>query len=181
MTRTAFKPTRTVKAALVFACVLTLTCAQAASAQVGVRRVLTTPTDPPSYSVALEQCATSTVQAERSATFTAQMTATSATQRMGMRIELQQRMRGEGEFHTILAPGLGVWRASEPGVKIYKYVKQVTNLTAPAAYRAIVRFRWLGERGHVLKRAELRTQRCTQPTLSGQVTQPPAAPAAPAA
>lgn len=172
MTRTELKPTPTVKAALVFACVLTLTCALSAFAQAGVRRALTVPTVP-SYSVGLEQCATSTVQTERSATFIAQMTATSATQRMGMRIELQQRLRGESEFHTILAPGFGVWRASEPGVKIYKYVKQVTNLTAPAAYRAVVRFRWLGERGHVLKRAELHTLRCVQPTLSGQVTQPP--------
>jgi hypothetical protein len=142
-----------------------------------VRRVITAPTDPTPYSVTLEQCATSTVEAERSATFTAQMTATNATQRMGMRIELQQRMRGESEFHTISAPGFGVWRASEPGVKIYKYVKQVTNLTAPAAYRAVVRFRWLGDKGHVLKRAELRTPRCLQPTLAGQVTQtPPPAP-----
>ena len=85
---------------------------------------------------------------------------------MAMRIELQQRMRGEADFHTVLAPGLGVWRCSEPGVKIYKYVKQVTNLAAPAAYRALVRFRWLGESGHVLKRAELHTPRCLQPTLA---------------
>ena len=34
-------------------------------------------------------------------------------------------------FHTITAPGLGVWRASDPGVKIYRYLKQVTNLFAP--------------------------------------------------
>jgi hypothetical protein len=106
------------------------------------------------------------------------MTATGTTQRMGMRIELQQRLRGETSFHTVLAPGFGVWRASEPGVKIYKYVKQVTNLTAPAAYRAVVRFRWQGEKGHVLKRAELRTSRCQQPMLTGQVTQTPASPLA---
>jgi hypothetical protein len=58
-------------------------------------------------------------------------------------------------------------------VKIYKYVKQVTNLAAPAAYRAVVRFRWQGERGHVLKRVELHTPRCLEPTLSTQVTQAP--------
>jgi len=92
-----------------------------------------------------------------------------------MRIELEQRLRGETIFHTVIAPGLGVWRDSEAGVKIYKYVKQVTNLTAPAAYRAVVRFRWLGDRGHVLKHAELRTPRCLQPTLSAQVTQTPGA------
>ncbi len=176
MARTAFKSTRAVQAALMLTCVLALlVCAQVAFAQVGVRRTLTTtPTDGTPYSVTLEQCVTSTVQAERSATFTAQMTATGTTQRMGMRIELQQRLRGETAFHTVLAPGFGVWHPSEPGVEIYKYVKQVTNLTAPGAYRAVVRFRWLAGKGKVIKRAELHTSRCVQPTLSGQVTQTPA-------
>jgi hypothetical protein len=175
MTRTAFNSTRAARAALILGCALAvLLCVQVALAHAGVRRTLATaPSDGQADSVVLEQCATSTVQAERSATFTAQMTATSATQRMGMRIELQQRMHGETEFHTIAAPGFGVWRPSEAGVKIYKYVKQVTNLDAPAAYRAVVHFRWLGERGHVLKRAELHTTRCVQPALSSQVTQTP--------
>lgn len=152
-----------------------LYCAQVSFAQSGARdAAVSVPADTTTAdSVAVEQCVTSTVQAERSATFTAQMTATTATQRMGMRIELQQRMRGETEFHTIVAPGFGVWRSSEVGVKIYKYVKQVTNLAAPAAYRAVVRFRWLGDKGRVLKRAELHTIRCVQPTLSTQVTQTP--------
>jgi hypothetical protein len=176
MAKMASNSPRAVKASLTFACVLALlVCVQVGSAGARVHRDLTsTPTDPTPYSVTLEQCATSTVQTERSATFIAQMSATGATQRMGMRIELQRRVHGETEFHTILAPGFGVWRSSEPGVKIYKYFKQVTNLTAPAAYRAIVHFRWLGEHGHVLKRAELHTTRCLQPALSGQVTQTPA-------
>jgi hypothetical protein len=173
MARKAFDPTRALRAALILGCALALlACAQVAFAHVGARRDLTTaPTDGAADSVTLEQCVTSTVQAERSATFTAQMSATGTTQRMGMRIELQQRLRGETEFHTVLAPGLGTWHSSEPGVKIYKYVKQVTNLEAPAAYRAVVRFRWLGDKGKLLKRAELHTTRCLQPMLSGQVTQ----------
>lgn len=163
------------KAALILGCALALlACSQIALAREDVRSALAAPSDG-TASVGIEQCETSTVQLERSTTFTAQMTATSATQKMGMRIELQQRLHGESEFHTLPAPGFGVWRASEPGVKIYKYVKQVTNLDAPAAYRAIVRFRWIGERGRVLKREELRTPRCIQPTLSGQVTQTPSA------
>jgi hypothetical protein len=176
MAKTAFIPSRSMKAAaLVLACAVMLAGGQVARAHVGVRRAVSiTPTDVTPYAVTLEQCTTSTVQAERFATFTAQMTATSATQRMGMRIELQQRMRGEPDFHTVIAPGFGVWHPSEPGVKIYKYVKQVTNLAAPAAYRAVVRFRWLGGKGHVLKRAELHTPRCLEPTLSQQVTQTPA-------
>src|ERR1700684_538095 len=162
MARTVFNLPQAARAALILGCALVvLLCVQVALAHADLRRTLAaTPGDGQADSVVLEQCATSTVQAERSATFTAQMTATSTTQKMGMRIELQQRMRGETEFHTIPAPGFGVWRASEAGVKIYKYVKQVTNLDAPAAYRAVVHFRWLGEKGHVLKRAELHTPRC---------------------
>jgi hypothetical protein len=180
MTRTVLNPIRLAKAAaLVLACgLLLLALGESARAHAGLRRALATTPVVGTPTVALEQCATSTVQAERSATFTAQMTATGATQRMGMRIELQQRMRGESEFHMVLAPGFGVWRPSEPGVKIYKYVKQVTNLTAPAAYRALVRFRWLGDHGRVLKRAELHTPRCIQPILSAQIKQtPPVGPA----
>jgi hypothetical protein len=182
MARTGFNPNRVVKTAFIVACALAaLVCAGVSFARTTVRspqsgaRNLSTPTTPgeSGYSVTLEQCVTSTVQAERSVTFTAQMVATSATQKMALRIELQQRQRGEGAFHTVFAPGLGVWRGSEPGVKIYKYVKQVTNLAAPAAYRAVVRFRWLGDRGRVLKRGELRTPRCLQPMLSAQVKQAP--------
>jgi hypothetical protein len=168
------KSTRAVKTALPMVCVLTaFVCAETAFAGAGVHRITVSPT--PGYSVTLEQCVTSTVQTERSATFTAQMVATPATQKMALRFELQERTRGEADFHTVTAPGLSAWQRAEPGVKIYKYVKQVTNLAAPAAYRAVVRFRWLGEKGRVLKRAELHTQRCLQPTLPLQVRQAPAA------
>ncbi|HEY5195369.1 MAG TPA: hypothetical protein VIJ39_16050 [Solirubrobacteraceae bacterium] len=178
MARMAFNLKRGACAALILAGTLALLAGSQASARSGVRDTLTTPpTDMPAYSATVEQCATSTVQAERSATFTAQMTATADTQRMGVRFELQQRLRGESEFHTVLAPGLGVWHSSEVGVQIYKYVKQVTNLDAPAAYRAIVHFRWLSDKGRMLKRSESRTSRCIQPALSSQVTQtPPVAP-----
>jgi uncharacterized protein (DUF58 family) len=170
---------RAAKAALILGCAFALlVCAQVALANAGRHRTLTVAPTDGTASVGIEQCETSTVQLERSATFTAQMSATATTQKMAMRIELQQRLRGESEFHTLMAPGFGVWRTSEPDVKIYKYVKQVTNLEASAAYRAIVRFRWIGERGHVLKRDELHTPRCIQPTLPVQVRQTPPAPGA---
>jgi len=121
-------------------------------------------------SATLEQCVTSVVQVERSATFAGEMSAVPGTVRMAMRIEVQERIPGEA-FHTVAAPGLGVWRGSDPRVKIYKYLKQVTNLSSPAVYRALVRFRWEGPRGHVLRRAEHATAGCDEP----------AAPPAPAA
>ncbi|HEV7584359.1 MAG TPA: hypothetical protein VGO14_01135 [Solirubrobacteraceae bacterium] len=123
-------------------------------------------------SAALEQCATSGAQAERSATFLGEMTATAGTGRMSMRIELQERLPGEATFHTVAAPGLGVWRAAAPGVKVYRYIKQVTNLSAPAVYRAAVRFRWLNTKGKLIRGVERRTSTCAQPAR-------PAGPSAP--
>jgi hypothetical protein len=111
----------------------------------------------------VEQCTPAVNQSERSATFAAQMTALDGTQRMAMKIEVQERSPTDLAFHTVVAPGLGVWRQSETGVRIYKYVKQVTNLAAPAVFRAQVRFRWFDDSGRVLKRAQRITSTCVQP------------------
>ncbi len=111
----------------------------------------------------VEQCVTTGEQTDRSATFSGEMTAVMGTARMAMRIEVQERTPGEEGFHTVSAPGLGAWRGSAPGVKIYQYVKQVTNLASPADYRALVRFHWLNNKGYVIKRAERFTPTCAQP------------------
>ena len=111
----------------------------------------------------VEKCVPAVNQAERSATFAAQMTAVPGTQRMSMRIEVQERTPTEPVFHTIVAPGLGLWRSSEPGVKVYKYVKELTNLAAPAAFRVQVRYRWLDDHGRLIKRAQRRSPACLQP------------------
>ena len=44
-----------------------------------------------------------------------------------MRIEVLERMPGEAQLPHGHRPGLGVWRGSAPGVKIYRYLKQVTE------------------------------------------------------
>jgi hypothetical protein len=124
-----------------------------------------------SASATLEQCVTAVAQTERSATFSGEMTAITGTARMAMRIDVQERMPGEALFHTVSAPGLGVWRGSDPGVKIYKYVKQVTNLSSPALYRAMVRFRWLNAKGYLVRHTERLTPRCVQPASAP--TSPP--------
>ena len=119
----------------------------------------------PDYSATLEQCTASATALGRSVTFTSEMVATPGTQRMGMRIELLQHIHGQPGYRPVVSPGLGIWRGSDPGVKIYRYVKQITNLAAPAVYRAVVHFHWLGEKGRLIRRAELRTARCVQPLL----------------
>jgi hypothetical protein len=111
----------------------------------------------------LEQCVTSAVPTERSATFTGEMTSIPGAAKMSMRIDVEERVPGEAEFHLVSASGLGVWRPADPKVKVYKYLRQVTNLTSPASYRGLVRFRWINAKGHVMKRAERLTTRCLQP------------------
>jgi hypothetical protein len=128
-----------------------------------------------SSTAALEQCVSAPAQVERSASFSGEMTATAGTGRMSIRIELQERLPGEVAFHTVAAPGLGVWRTATPGVKVYRYIKQVTNLSAPAFYRAAVRFRWLTGRGRLIRSHERRTAACAQavtPQPAGDGTTP---------
>jgi hypothetical protein len=134
------------------------------------------PSVPGSPSVTLEQCVAASQQAERSATFSSEMTATPGTGRMSIRIELLERLPGEAVFHMVAAPGLGSWRAAAPGVKVYRYIKQVTNLSAPATYRAAVRFHWLNAKGKLIRATERRTAACVQ-----HATPPPPAPGAPPA
>lgn len=118
----------------------------------------------------LVQCVTAVTPAERSATFAGEMTAIGGTAQMEMRIDVLERMPGEALFHTVSAPGLGVWRGSAPGVKVYKYLKQVTNLSAPALYRGAVRFRWLNAKDRLMKAMELRTRGCEQPAAPFSAT-----------
>jgi hypothetical protein len=127
----------------------------------------------------LEQCVTTGEQADRSISFSGEMTAIGGTARMAMRIEVQERMPGEALFRTVNAPGLGVWRGSQSGVKIYKYVKQVTNLSSPAVYRALVSFHWLDDNGRVIKRAGRRTPTCTQPASPPSSSTPLPSPSTP--
>jgi hypothetical protein len=128
-----------------------------------------------SASATLEECVTATVQEQRAVAFSAEMTAVPGTMRMAMRIDLEERAPDELEFHTVTASGLGVWRSSDPKVKVYKYLKQVTNVSAPAVYRGFVRFRWLNAKGHAIKRAERLTSRCLQPGVPPEPTEPGAA------
>ena len=153
------------------ACSLALPCAPPAGATTGAQGGQSGAEGAAQASATLEQCVTSVAQVERSATFAGEMTAVAGTARMAMRIEVQERVPGQALYHTVTAPGLGVWRESDVKVKIYKYLKQVTNLSSPASYRALVRFRWMGPRGHVIRRAERVTTRCVQPAT------PAAAPA----
>jgi hypothetical protein len=128
------------------------------------------PAPAPALTAAVEQCVPSAEQAERSATFTAQMSAVEGAQRMAIQFEVQERSPAATAWSTVVDPGLSNWRQSEPGVKIFKYVKQVTNLAAPADFRAVVRYRWFDGKGHVFKHAMRHTPVCIEPVDIAPVT-----------
>jgi hypothetical protein len=122
-------------------------------------------------SASLAQCATATIpQTERAATFAGEMSAIPGSARMGIRIDLEERAPGELLYRTVSAPGLGLWHGSAAGVKIFTHIQQVTNLSAPAFYRGVVRFRWLSAKGRLLKIATLRTAVCEQPAPPTEAT-----------
>jgi hypothetical protein len=117
-------------------------------------------------SATLEQCATATApQTERSATLVGEMSAIAGTARMQIDVQLQERSALEARFRTVHAPALGVWHSSNPGVKVFAHIQQVTNLSAPAVYRGLIGFRWLDAEGHVLKSELLHTAVCEQPSV----------------
>jgi hypothetical protein len=122
----------------------------------------------PLVSATLEGCVTSDEQTERSATYAGEMSTIPGSAKMEMRIDVLERLPTEVSFHVVTAPGLGVWRVAAPGVKNYRYLKEVTNLAAPAYYRAAVRFRWLNSKGKLVKALEMRTPRCWEPAVPGE-------------
>ncbi len=137
-----------------FACAVAVSCLAYAPAAIA---------GTPDASATLEQCVTAATQSERSATFAGEMTALPGTARMQIRVELFERVPGEGQYRAVSAPDLGVWQGSAAGVKTFKHIQQVSNLSAPAFYRGVVGFRWLSARGRQIKIEELRTSRCEQP------------------
>jgi hypothetical protein len=172
MDRTARLTLRTMPfAAVIATCLLTLAASGSANAQTA-DLPLPTPPSSSGVSATLEACVTSVTQAERSATFSGEMTAIAGTAKMSMRIDVEERTGEEAEFHPITWPGLGVWRSADPKVKVYKYVRQVSNLFSPASYRALIRFRWLSSSGRVIKRAERVTTRCLQPAAPSEAPAP---------
>jgi hypothetical protein len=119
---------------------------------------------PPRASAQLDRCHPSLDAAQRYVAFSGTMRSLRAGQdRMEMRFDLFQRPRGSLVFKRVPAPGLGVWNHADAGVGAYKFRQKVANLTAPAAYRSVVSFRWLDANRHVFARAQHVTPACPQP------------------
>jgi hypothetical protein len=110
-------------------------------------------------------CVPAVDPAARSATFEARVRAARGSERMQVRFTLQVREEALRGWRRVAVPGFDTWLTSMAGVRRYAYEKTVTNLAAPAAYRTIVRFRWLDADGEVLKTGRVTSASCRQPDL----------------
>jgi hypothetical protein len=116
--------------------------------------------------VKVVDCAPALDPAARSATFEARMKAARGSDRMQLRFTLQVRAEGPlTRWRKVVAPGFDTWLTSTSGVRRYAYTRTIQNLTAPAAYRTVVRFRWLDEDGDVLRSSRGTSARCRQPDM----------------
>jgi CARDB protein len=113
----------------------------------------------PAGGARLVSCVSALDPADRAATFEGRMRTVRGTVRMQMRFSLQTRAKGQVHWHALAAPGFGRWLSSDPGIGRYVYTKRVIALEAPASYRTVVRFRWLGRDGD-----RLASDRSTSPT-----------------
>jgi hypothetical protein len=119
---------------------------------------------PPKLSASLKACETGAEPAQRFAVFTGAMPARRGTRSMSMRFDLEERGSSpEDSVQRVAAPKLGRWNRSKAGVAGFVYTKRVTRLAPGRWYRAVVRFRWHGARGRVLRAAKRVTPFCHQP------------------
>jgi len=116
-------------------------------------------------SVKLVACVPALEPQARSATFEARVRPLEGSERMQVHFTLQVQQGSLPGWRRVVAPGLDQWLTSHPGVSRYSYSKTVQNLAAPAAYRMVVRFRWLDTGGEALERDRATSRSCRQPDM----------------
>jgi hypothetical protein len=113
-------------------------------------------------SVRLVECVPALEPADRSATFEARVHPVRGSERMQVRFTLQVRQGALPGWRRVAASELDAWLTSFPDVRRFTYSRTVRNLSAPASYRTIVRFRWLDADGEVVRRSRAISRACRQ-------------------
>jgi hypothetical protein len=131
--------------------------------------VLAFPAASQAASVKVVECVPAVDAVARTATFEARVRAARDSARMQVRFTLQARDAGMRTWRQVDAAGFDTWITSLEGVRRYTYAKTVINLSAPAAYRTVVRFRWLDAEGEVVKSARDTSETCRQPDMRPDV------------
>ena len=120
--------------------------------------------------VELTGCVTALAAEERAATFEARVRRTRGSERMQVSFRLQVRDATLPGWRRVVAARPDEWLTSDKGVRRYLYARTVENLSAPAAYRMVARFRWLDPDGAVLARTRATSRVCRQPDLRPNLT-----------
>jgi CARDB len=97
---------------------------------------------------------------DNSAAFYARMRAVPETDRMWLRITVQEKHAGA--YESLQARGLSQWRRSKPGVGAFGYRQTVRGLRPGGVYRAKVSFRWYSADGEVIERTKRISRPCRQ-------------------
>jgi CARDB len=107
----------------------------------------------------------------RALAVTAVMRPLQGTSRMALRFQLLSKSKTGGSYSALTGGDLGTWISpANPTLgqrvgDVWILKKQVAELSAPAAYRFRVSFRWTGAHGHVLGSAVRDSPTCVQPEL----------------
>lgn len=117
----------------------------------------------PQLAAKLVACETGPEAADRFAVFTGSMPTDTGVAAMAMRFVLFERLPGSG-FVRVSLPNWGVWakttKRNAPG---FIFTKRVEQLASPAAFRAVVSFRWYDAKGKLLRAARRTSETCIQP------------------
>src|SRR4051812_34515871 len=119
--------------------------------------------DKPVLAAKLVACTIGTQPGARAATFAASMPAQKGTKRMTMRFRLLQRRGTQGAYQRIALQEWAGDERSQPGRPGFIFTKRVEGLLAPAAYKAVVRFRWYDRKGRLQRESTRTTAACRQP------------------
>ncbi len=109
--------------------------------------------------------------AGRAVSVTAVMRPIKGTVKMALRFELLSREKGSTAASRVRGGDLNIWKSpTDPTLgrrtgDVWILNKPVVNLTAPAAYRFRVLFRWTGAHNRVLAMTARDTLPCSQPEL----------------
>jgi hypothetical protein len=145
--------------------VIAATAVLIATAAVGSSAAATAPLT----SATVTACVSGATPALRSANFRAEIQAVPGARTLAVSFSLFQRTTLAGGWVAVSAPGFNVWQHSTAGIGSFTANENVVDLPAPAAFRALVHFRWLDRRHHVVRRDERVTPNCVitlpQPNL----------------
>src|SRR3954454_13519823 len=117
----------------------------------------------PPLAARLATCQAGPNATDRYAVFTGSMPRIGGAVTMAMRFDLFER-QPHGQFLAVSLPHWGVWeKTSKKGVPGFIFTKRVEQLAAPAAFRAVVIFRWFDAKGRLIDAKRRTSPTCRQP------------------